>query len=206
MNKRQAEIIPASRKNEKKFPPSNDKENNSKASNAIPTASLFIIEKKKKIVYDTDEDTSTKKRASSPKQSESTCDTKSVSDKSVSTKKKANTEKIQERVVYSNIGRRKYSELKKEDKFKTTQKKKVVLHNKKIYRETIKFSDDATKTIHAFPLYSENDILNIVFEVELIEQELDNDVETDQEQLKDSRKHVLNSLKEGIKEYKKMCK
>jgi hypothetical protein len=205
MNKRQVEIIQASRKNEKKFPPSNDKENSSKASNAIQTASLFIIEKKKKIVYDTDEATSTKKRASSPKHTESTSDTKSVSNKSVSTNKKTN-EKIQERVVYSNVGRRKYSELKNEDKFKITQKKKVVLQNKKIYRETIKFRDDTTKSLHAFPLYSEKDILNIVFNVELIEQELDNDVETDDDQLKDSKKHVLKSLKEGINEYNEMCK
>jgi hypothetical protein len=183
-----------------------NKENDSTALNKNKAASFFILEKKKKIISDSDEETSTKKRATSPNPSQSSSETQAESKRSVSTKKKYKNETIQERLAFPNFKRRKYSELKKENKFQTTQKKRIVLPKKKIFRDKIKFSDDATDTIHTFPLYADKDILNIYFKAELIEQDLDNDVETDEDQLKDAKKLLISSLKDGIKEYKKKCK
>jgi hypothetical protein len=198
MNKLHSQIIPNSQNANKKSIAVENKENNRKASNQhAPT--FFVIEKKNKIIYDTDEeDTSTKKRAISPSVS---TDTKADSNLAPSTKKKRKNEKIQERQIIDR--RRKFSEL--SNKTHTTLKKKFITQNKKLTLETIKFSDE-DKRLHTFPLYSDKEILKINFKAELIDQELDNDVVTDEEQLNDAARFLRDALKEGIKEYKKNCK
>lgn len=180
-------------------------ENSSLVSNRKKESSFFFIEKKNKIIYDdTEYDNSTKKRSLSTKpSSKSSIDILSEGQRSISTKKVQKTEKIQNKeYIMTTFQKRKFSELKQRV---NPQRKKFLLPNrKKIFRETLSFKDNKRKT-HTFDLFQDNDILNINFKAILINQELDNDVETDEEQLKDAERFMINSIKDGIKEFRK-CK
>lgn len=146
----------------------------------------------------------TKMRSLSSKpSSKCSVETDAESIKSVSTKKviKPNNEKIKR--YFTSFKKKKYSELKT---YNSTNRKRVVLgSNKKVFRDTIRFNDPSSKKTHTFPLYSDREVLNIYFKNNLITQELDNDVETDEEQLKDARRYLFDSLLDGINAFR-MCK
>jgi hypothetical protein len=177
-----------------------DKENDTRVSNKNKKLDFALTYRQNKFSIAEDYNM-TKKRAVTTKPTrKSSIETNADSISSVSTKNIAKVTKKQKSYLAS-FKNRKFSELK--IFFNTTQKKRIMIRtNKKIYRDSIKFMNKNKP--HIFPLYHDRDILNIYFKAELIPQELDNDVETDEEQLIDAKRFLIDSLRDGIKEFRKM--
>jgi hypothetical protein len=176
-----------------------NKENDKRLSNNIKSLEATLL--KKSYIED---NLSTKTRSFSSKPT-SKCSTTTTADtiRSVSPKKKHAIEKVRTKRYFTSFKKRKYSELKS---FNSTSKKRAVLaSNKKVFRDIIRFDDPFDKKTHSFPLYSEKDVLNIYFKTSLTHQDLDNDVETDEDQLNDAKRFLMNSLSDGINQFRK-CK
>jgi hypothetical protein len=75
--------------------------------------------------------------------------------------------------------------------------------NKKIYIASVKFTDEISGQVIAFPLFKDSDVLSKrAFDKHLIPQDLDNDVNTDEDMMSDALAHSKKNLQEGIKEKK----